>query len=392
MKRIENIIVLAKKIALSMLKDKKVNEDEIGSLFNPADTKEIFYRLSNQKEKDQRNSFIKKLKQDKKQQWKEIEELVAPKTKLYYLKKSVKYAAVFVGLAGVSYFFYDYYYTAPETYQYAENEIILKHDDGKVEVISEDGTRTLVNKKGEVIGVQKGQQLAYIGDTQTTELKFNVITVPYGKQFQLLLSDSTKVYLNSGTTLKYPIRFLPNQKREVSLVGEAFFEVYKDKKHPFIVKSNDLNIKVLGTKFNVSCYPEDWAINTVLVEGAVSLYNDKKSKSVLKPFTLYPNQRASWINTKKVMKVGNVYDTSIYTCWIDGKIVFKHLKFKNILKKLERHYNVKINNHYTELSEKRFTARFDIETIEQVLNTFSKSFKIDYTKEENIIHIYKPKN
>ncbi|MGY6647543.1 FecR family protein [Wenyingzhuangia sp. IMCC45574] len=385
MKRLESIISLAKRIAFSIIKEKKIDDNELSPFFNESDKKEIVSRLNNSHEKKRREILLKKLKTNKKNDWKKIEDQVAPKSKYYVLKPILKVAAVFVGAMGITYLFY--VGNTSNDIDLASNDIVLKLDNGNKEIISNDGTRTIIDKKGKVISEKNGGVLDYYASNEATSLKFNEITVPYGKTFQLLLSDSTKVYLNSGTTLKYPVKFLKNYNREVELTGEAFFEVYKDKKRPFIVKSNELNIKVLGTKFNVTSYPEDWATNTVLVEGAVSLYTNEKSKVTLKPFVLKPNQKASWINNKKTMRVGNVYDTSIYTAWIDGKIIFKHMKFKAIVKKLERHYNVEIVNRNKELSEKTFTARFDIETIEQVLNTFSKSYPINYTIEKKKIII-----
>ena len=110
-------------------------------------------------------------------------------------------------------------------------------------------------------------------------LVYNTLKIPYGKQFEVELSDGTIVHLNSGTTLRYPVAFLKNQNRKVFLTGEAFFEVAKDKAHPFTVSTQELNVEVLGTKFNASSYTEDVTTDIVLVEGKVALYKDKKENN-----------------------------------------------------------------------------------------------------------------
>ena len=106
---------------------------------------------------------------------------------------------------------------------------------------------------------------------------YNTLKIPYGKKFEVQLSDGTIVHLNAGTSLRYPVQFVKNQSRQVYLTGEAFFEVSKDKAHPFTVNTQEVNVEVLGTKFNVNSYTEDVSTDVVLVEGKVSLYKDKKT-------------------------------------------------------------------------------------------------------------------
>lgn len=168
------------------------------------------------------------------------------------------------------------------------------------------------------------------------------------------------------------------------LNGEAFFDVAKES-NPFIVNVNNLNIRVLGTQFNVSCYPEDTVINTVLVEGSVSLFGDEVYNAETASI-LNPGFKASWNKTNDDISIDKV-DTNIYTGWRKGKLIFKNLQFENIIKKLERHYNVSIVNDNKKLGEQYYNATFDIETIEQVLESFNESYEIKYTIENNKIII-----
>src|SRR5690606_22630816 len=139
---------------------------------------------------------------------------------------------------------------------------------------------------------------------------------------------------NAGTSLKYPVKFLNGQERLVFLTGEAFFDVAEDADHPFIIKADDLNIRVLGTKFNVSAYPEDATADVVLVEGSVGLY-DHTAKFDTDTFLLEPSEKGSFNKKEKKLK-SEAVSTSTYTSWIEGELVFRNMSFENILRKMER--------------------------------------------------------
>jgi len=400
MNSIEKVLTIAKKLTASLLKDKKVNTDDIDVFFNKKDTNEIVEELTNPKAKKNYDTMVGILNKSKKKDWKKLKSEIKPKKNLYYFKIFNKVAAVFIGLVTVSYFYYnkDIFLTDNDLVNFNNpivvnaDAITLKLDDGTIEVISADGERKILDKEGKVVGKQKGIELNYFKDitkesNNTPEvLTYNELTIPYGKTFKLVLSDDTVVYLNAGTTLKYPVKFIKGKDRFVFLKGEAYFDVAKDKKHPFVVNVNNLNIRVLGTKFNVSSYSEDENVNTVLVEGAVSLYDKELVYNKDKSLLLTPGKKATWNKYKKDLNVEKV-DTVIYTGWINGKIVFEHMPFKKILKKLERHYNVSIVNTNAVLGEELFTAKFDIETIEQVLTSFSKNYTFKYSVVGNKITI-----
>ncbi len=266
------------------------------------------------------------------------------------------------------------------------NEITLQLENGDVQVISLSQKSKIADSKGNVVGNQNGNKIVYDTETTIEKLVYNTIKIPYGKRFELQLSDGTVVHLNSGTTLKYPIKFIAGENRQVFLEGEAFFDVTKDKKHPFVVNANNLNVRVLGTHFNVSNYPEDKITDVVLVEGSVGLYTANETFDAGKSTILKPGFKGSFskndnhIGTKAVI-------TDAYTSWINGGLTFREMSFKDIAKKLERHYNVTIVNQNNKFSDEKFNASFGDEPITKVLSYFNEIHGINYTIKNNQVLI-----
>ena len=292
----------------------------------------------------------------------------------------MKYAAIGLLLFSLGLFFQQKSSLTEETDILIPKEeaITIILGNGKMETLKADGYREVKDEEGNIIGTQNNTQLSYTATIEKQKLIYNTLNVPYGKKFDVVLSDGTHVYLNSGSSLRYPIAFIQGASRQVFLTGEAYFDVTEDKEHPFVVNANAIDIQVLGTKFNVSNYPEDDNINTVLVEGVVKLQRTEKKSSNLDSVMLEPGHKGEWNRDNNQITVLNV-DTSLYTAWVKGKLVFRNTSFKQIREALQRHYNVKINNKNSLLEEQLFDATFDIETIDQVLETFNKSWAIDYT-------------
>ena len=291
---------------------------------------------------------------------------------------TLKSAAVLAILVGLGFIFRDAIVDSQTAPIIPGDAIILQLENGNIEVISEDGEAKVVDSEGNVLGAQQGAQLVYKNNgTSKEEITYNTLTVPYGKRFDLLLSDGTQVTLNSGTSLKYPVQFLKTENRQVFLEGEAFFNVSKDSVNPFIVNTNGLNVRVLGTKFNLSSYPEDQFVNTTLLEGSVSVYNKQDTFDSSNASLLEPGFKAEWNKYNKQISVEEA-DIAMHTDWLNGKIILRHVPFKNIVKKLERHYNVEIVNNNPELDEELFTASFDVESIDQVFKTFNLTYEMEY--------------
>ena len=254
------------------------------------------------------------------------------------------------------------------------NKITLKTERGKVKTINENDESIIKGSNGDIIGSQKGNSITYNKNPNLDKLVYNTITVPYGKKFAINLSDGTKVNLNSGTSFKYPINFIKGQERKVFIeTGEAYFDVVKDIKHPFIVNNKDVNIKVLGTEFNVSAYPEDNNMTTVLVEGSVEL----SQNNLMDKIKLIPGHKALY---DKNIKEINIYkaDVEVHTAWLKGEIILKDMKFHDIINKLERHYDVSIKSSDSILNNEYVTATFKDETISQVMEVINKLHPVNY--------------
>ena len=291
--------------------------------------------------------------------------------------KGFKYAAVAVLFIAVGYFMQlDGDKPQMDTLK-PEKKITLQLEDGTVKIIDENQTTEILGANGQVMGLQTGKQLSYDNSVSVDKLVYNTLTVPFGKRFNLVLSDGTNVHLNAGTSLKYPVKFINGLDRKVFINGEAYFDVVKDKKHPFIVNADELDIRVLGTQFNISSYPEDKHINTVLVEGSVSIF-DAQENDGNEPQVLKPEQLGSWSKTNKQITVSKT-DIEQHVAWREGRLVLDEVPFNDILKKLERQYDVTFSNAFTALESREFTARFDVEDIHQVMRSLSEAAAFTYT-------------
>lgn len=212
---------------------------------------------------------------------------------------------------------------------------------------------------------------------------YNTLRVPNGKKFQVTFSDGTKVFLNAGSSIRFPVKFISGVDRKVFLTGEAYFDVAKNK-DPFIVNADNLDIRVLGTQFNVSAYPEDQALRTVLVEGSVELLT-KNFENNTKTLLL-PEQEAIWDKIEESISVAET-DISATTAWMNDQLIFRGVAFRDIVKKLERSYNCTIINKNHSLQQEIFTATFNVEleSIEQVMAYFSKNSPYQYTIDKDKI-------
>jgi len=300
----------------------------------------------------------------------------------------LKYAAVFVGIVGLGLGLNSLLRSndGQENITIVNEEVNLDLGNGKREVIKETGTTNILDSEGNVIAVQTGDKIKYTPVKESAEIHYNELSVPFGKKFELELADGTLVYINSGSLLKYPTNFSTGKQREVSLKGEAFFKVAEDAEHPFIVNTGPVNIRVLGTEFNVSAYSEDIETSTVLVSGSVQLYDSISIHRSETNLQLVPGEKGTWSRKQGDFKSEKV-DTSIYTAWVQGKLVFRDMPFGNIRKQLERRYNVTIVNNNKALDNNTFSGNFEEESIEEILEILDRSYGIEYSVKDNKIII-----
>ena len=182
------------------------------------------------------------------------------------------------------------------------------------------------------------------------EVRFSEIRSPHGQMSKITLPDGTKIWLNSGTTIRYPDRFA-DENRSVSISGEAYFEVAKMDHKPFTVNTADMQVEVFGTSFNVSAYRDDEATSVTLVEGKVKVKSiDGKIIAQLIPGQLaIKNKNEAIINVRDVQ-------TSFYKAWIEGKLYFDDQPLNQIATKLERWFNVDVEFANDRLKSYKFTG------------------------------------
>ncbi len=217
-------------------------------------------------------------------------------------------------------------------------------------------------------------------DNVAQPLKFNTLKVPIGGMYQVVLSDGTKVWLNSATSLTYPEKF-GGEQRIVQLEGEAYFEVTKDVKE-FIVKTNSADVTVLGTQFNVSSYNDDTFFSSTLVEGKIQLTSTNTNSSLI----LAPNQRGIVNKNSSKIQV-EIVDTEVYTAWKEGKFYFEREQLESILKRLSRWYNIDIVFDDESLKTEMFTGVvYKDKKIDHLLNMIHKTTQVNYVITKNKIN------
>lgn len=205
------------------------------------------------------------------------------------------------------------------------------------------------------------------------------ISCAYGDRSSVVLPDSSRVWLNSGSKLTFNSNF--TNDRKVELVGEAFFSVSKDKHHPFVVKASDIDIKVLGTEFNVKAYADENIVSTTLIEGAVEV-NSKNAITNLKP-----DQRLTFDKSSQNVQIQDLTNTSIDTEWREGRFVFNNESLAELKPKLERWFDCDIVFGDKDVQSRRFTGVLQRESILEAISYFDLSNYVTCKIEGNKIII-----
>ena len=206
--------------------------------------------------------------------------------------------------------------------------------------------------------------------------------VPLGSQTKLTLPDGTVVRLNSGSTLSYASAFQSGKEREVFLQGEGYFEVEKNPQKPFIVHVNEINVKVLGTTFNVRGYEEDALIKVCLLEGKVNVYAlDSPDKAI----ALKPGEQATYDKKSRNMSHSQA-DTWQTTQWTTGRLSFVNARIPEILKEVERRYDVKFHIQSRQMEEEIFSGSISTKlSVDEILDYIDVDNKYSRSRNGNII-------
>jgi len=313
--------------------------------------------------------------------WKRFDEAVNPKSIVVVFQTVLRYAAVILVplfLSGVGYYLYNDLMNQPQQQQQLaklelpkpEAQLILANgqkvslDNKKVSALKEkDGTR-----------IEKGTgNLKYQAGDEKGKLLYNTVEIPRGSEYELVLSDGTKVHLNAMSSLKFPVQF-SGKIREVELKGEAYFDVTKDVKHPFVVNVSGTRVEVLGTSFNVKAYEENKDVVTTLVEGSVKVQSSGyKAKSMI----LEPGQQAIVDEKTGGMNMQEV-DVALFTSWREGIFLFKNQRMEDVMIELARWYDLKVFYKNPSVKELRFGGHFNRSSeIGSIMEMFELTRKVD---------------
>ncbi len=332
--------------------------------------------------------------------WQNVErfdKLHLKKARSKKIKNTISWAAIVVFLVAFSSLAYLYHQKLNLGYSFAENSDISGFRDTKLVLSS--GEEIQIKKENSKISVNRGDELIIGTDSvidlrqinmfNEGEVQMNEVITPYGKTSELVLADGTRVSLNAGSRFAFPSKF-QKKNREVYLEGEAYFEVARNTKQPFIVKTTDLDVEVLGTSFDVSAYPTDNNIETVLLEGSVEISKPALlgfSRDVIK---LEPNQKARFNKKSKDVKVSDEPDADAYIAWTAGWFQFSKQSLKDVFASLERYYNVKIVVSDSFPSEELISGKLDLkESIEEVMFVLNDVAKLKYKLINNTLYIEK---
>lgn len=299
----------------------------------------------------------------------------------------MKYAAIFVLVFASGALSY-YLFQQSNQYHYElADETSIADDEAKI-ILGDGSQISLEQKISEISYNHEGNQLVINNDTINQILgdekeSINRIIIPYGKKSMIELSDGTKVWLNAGSQLVYPSRFL-KKNRQVLLIGEAYFDVERDEARPFIVQTKDVNVNVLGTKFDVSAYPEDKYVETILEEGKVCLhFTGKNMLERDRKIVMEPNQKIT-LDRENGETMMNMVDVNMFTSWKDGMFIFEREDLIRAVKKIERYYNIKIRLADPLIGGFLLSGKLDLKKQpEEVLNVIKLTVPIDWHKKSN---------
>lgn len=254
--------------------------------------------------------------------------------------------------------------------------------------------------------------LSNIQTSPSAPAKTSEISTKNGSKTNLVLPDGTKVWLNAGSKLTYNNDIFGIELREVNLIGEAFFDVTKNPDKPFVIHTQKMDIKVLGTAFNVRCYPNERKTETSLLRGRIEVTLKDRPKEKI---YLSPNEKLTLLNgnivsdeptvNKKVKRrtelieptvtIGHIThkitDSTIIieTSWIENKLEFRSESFEDVASKMEKWYGVKINIQDERLKQEHLTGSFETETVDQALSALQYTTKFNFTINKNAITITK---
>lgn len=370
---------------------KKFLESNPGFRSKAKKAREIIHMLQDRYEVLDENSVL--------EIWKNIdkyEKQYTHKTRKLKIRRRLSWAASVLLVLSFGTLGYLYFNETGKGYRFASSD---ESQSSEARMVLSTGEEIPLKKDNSTIALNDATSQVTVNDSiiDLTENKgagkqtvpMNEVVIPYGKKSELLLADGTKVWLNAGSRLAFPSRFTQNT-REVFLEGEACFQVAKNEKQPFIVKADNLDVKVLGTYFNVSAYPADATIETVLLEGSVAVEKPKAFGLGKTEVILKPNQKASFKKEQNEIAVTDESDVDLYFAWTYGWLKYERESLWSVLRKVERYYNVEIQLPANYPGDDKITGKLDLkESLDAVMVVLADASQFEYRISENRVFIEK---
>lgn len=310
-----------------------------------------------------------------------------PKTKPMWSRKTIgAVAATVIGILFVGWWTFNgaqhkvQQQSTAEVISPGKESATLTLANGKQIYLQETMDGQIADEMGIKISKSKDGQLIYeVGKNMGGGTGHHILSTTKGETYRIKLPDGTQVWLNAASSLKYPMRFDLKGKREVELTGEAYFEVAKDTKHPFVVQTAGQQIEVLGTHFNVNSYPDEPALRTTLLEGRVEVSSHNQKLRLL------PGQQSS-LSSNGVLKLQQV-DTAPVVAWINHEFMFDGDDIESVMRKIARWYKVDVVYQGKKTTEKfgGGISRFD--DVRQVLNLLEKTGAVHFRIKGKILYV-----
>jgi ferric-dicitrate binding protein FerR (iron transport regulator) len=262
----------------------------------------------------------------------------------------------------------------------ANGETVNLNDSLHKAITEKDGTK--VQNQASALSYTSGA-----AGGRRAEMLFNTLITPRGGEYRIVLADGTKVWLNAASSLRYPTQF-NGRERKVFLTGEAYFEVAKDAAHPFIVNTGGTDVTVLGTKFNISSYPDDPAQKTTLAEGSVRI-SDANAAEGGNSVLLKPGNEAVIAQPGRIIRV-NKTNVDAALAWKNGMFFFDSESLGSLMRKLSRWYNVDVQYDDGVDTLFHFTGRIQrYEDINGILRLIELTGKVKFTLSGRELHVTK---
>lgn len=346
---------------------------------------ELFQRMLSSEHVEKSISRFVKTEEEEERGWRQLQQKARSGRSVRKIKW-FPYAAAIVlilSVGGVFYFSGDKEQT--EILPIAKNEVqvpgsravLILPDGRKVDLENEVLRSDLAQSDSLLLVSARSLKYRDIDSPDTTEI-FHTLEIPRGGEYLLTLSDGTMIYLNSESTLSFPVKF-QGKERKVYLTGEAYFKVAKNTEHPFVVTAGELEVLVTGTTFGVRAYKDEKDIQTTLESGQVTVRVEGKSVK------LVPNKQVLFNKSTMGLEVRDV-DVDLYLAWADGRLVYDNCPLEKILTDLGRWYNIDVFYSRDELRSYQFSLNMKKhEEFTQVLELIGKTGEIQFEIKDNTV-------